>query len=491
MIDSLIPTKLCECCAKNHISYSAFLQNHGLIQFATEQRPWNKAMRAAMIADQRYRNQFLLLAMNEIRLLCEHNNIDHVFLKGIPVGQELYDPKELRITRDIDILVRYEDVKKTVECLKEKGFSFADNEVSSGDPLVRVQNSHHHLRAMGKTYIINGKKQFVEVEIHIFPFARGYDLLGHTRTDLTYTDTVLRRKRSIVLDGELFAVPSVTDDTLILMMHMISHMCLDLILYLYVKKPFQYQSVLSMIIDLARIVEVYRKKIDVEELVREAIRLDQIYELLFADHLLKRLFNLDLLEGFHLKPATNPMTPLATVCSLLQEIGPATLLFSDHLEEELSSVAMQHVIPSDSVFSTTDVRIELKEEHIALTLKEPIEESLFGIDFYFCENCHLKTVSYVIDLQGKSVRFLRDNGYRQIWSPDSYGHSGEKDLRNNYSVIYETARYRTEYILPWPNDTAVKRSSPSGKCVVRQISEINPFLNKSYSGEESGKRLES
>ena len=41
-----------------------------------------------------------------------------------------------------------------------------------------------------------------------------------------------------------------------------------------------------MIIDLARIVEIHGKRIDIEELIRMAKQLDQTYELLFADHLL-------------------------------------------------------------------------------------------------------------------------------------------------------------------------------------------------------------
>ena len=482
MIDSSIEARLREYCEKNHIAYSVLLKDHGLIQFATEQSPWNKAVRAAVIADQRHRNQFLLLAMNEIRILCENNNIDHVFLKGIPVGQELYDPKELRTTRDVDILVRYEDVKRLVGCLKEKGYSFSDNGVPLEDPLVRIRNCHHHLRAMGKSYKIEGEALLIEVEIHVFPFARGYDLLGHTRTDLTYTDIVLARKRSIELDGNPFAIPSITDNALILMMHMISHMCLDLVLFLYVKKPFQYQSVLPMIIDLARIVEIYGKRIDIEELIRMAKQLDQTYELLFADHLLRCYFDLNLLDGIRVDPTNNPTTPLSTVCSLLQEINPVTLLFPDHLQDELSLTAIQHVTPSDNAFDTTGIHVRLTEKYIALILEEPVENSLFGVDFYYLsENRHLKTDSYVIELQEESVRFLRDNGFRQIWGPEFYGQSSEKELRSNYSVVYEKARGKSEYIIPWPNDTSVEMSSPSSKFAIRQISEINPFLNKNYS----------
>ena len=482
MIDSSIEARLREYCEKNHIAYSVLLKDHGLIQFSTEQSPWNKAVRAAVIADQRHRNQFLLLAMNEIRILCENNNIDHVFLKGIPVGQELYDPKELRTTRDVDILVRYEDVKHLVECLKEKGLSFIDNEMPLVDPLVRIRNCHHHLRAMGKCYKIEGEVLYIEVEIHVFPFARGYDLLGHTRSDLSYTDIVLARKRSIDLDGNSFAIPSITDNALILMMHMISHMCLDLVLFLYVKKPFQYQSVLPMIIDLARIVEIYGKRIDIEELIRMAKQLDQTYELLFADHLLRCYFDLNLLDGIRVDPANNPTTPLSTVCSLLKEINPVTLLFPDHLQDELSLTAIQHITASDSVFEAAGVHVELTGKHIALTLEEPVEDSLFGIVFYSLnENRHLKTDCYVIELQEKSVRFLRDNGFRQIWGPEFYGQSSEKELRSNYSVVYEKARGKSEYIIPWPNDTSVEMSSPSSKFAIRQISEINPFLNKNYS----------
>ncbi len=483
MKESSAEAKLRDYCARRDVSYTELLKRNGLIHFTAENDPWNRAVKAALIADQWNRNRYLLAAMEELEALCEENGIDHVFLKGLPVGQELYDSKELRITGDVDILVKYRDAALLAERMREKGFSFSDEGLSADKAMERVRNCHHHLRAMGKTYELRGNASCAEVEIHVFPFARGYDLLGHTRTDLTYTDAVLARKRTVGVEGKPFPAPSVTDGLLILSMHMISHMCLDLVLFLYAGKPFRYQNPLPMLIDTAKYAEKHGRAVDREELAAASRRLGHEYELLLAGRMLKQFFEIDLFDGKEFVPASRPSTPLAVVCALLLEMDASVYLFSDPLKGELSSAAMRHVRSSAGTLDAAGVRAAWDKDHVSATFREAARRRLLEIDFYSIENGNdLRTDSFVIDADEKRVRFLRDDGFGRIWAPGSYGQYGESELQYCYTVLESADRNGRDTSFPWPSDVKERLRASSVKVVMKPVDGFNPFLNKAYLG---------
>lgn len=66
--------------------------------------------------------QFENIGIN-IKKIFDENNIDHIFLKGYEL-RNLYHDKALRLSGDIDVLVREKDYKKARKLLKENSFTY-------------------------------------------------------------------------------------------------------------------------------------------------------------------------------------------------------------------------------------------------------------------------------------------------------------------------------------------------------------------------------
>ena len=80
-----------------------------------------------------------------VHKLFEENKIDHIFLKGSRV-RELYPEPWMRISADVDVLVREDDFKKSGELLKQSGHTFSrrDEHSESYRSAVNTQLDLHH-----------------------------------------------------------------------------------------------------------------------------------------------------------------------------------------------------------------------------------------------------------------------------------------------------------------------------------------------------------
>lgn len=80
-----------------------------------------------------------------IKKLFDENNIDHIFLKGTEL-RYLFPDKNLRLSGDIDVLVRKKDYKKAKEILKNNAFIFDDEcEHHAGFKINGVEIELHRL----------------------------------------------------------------------------------------------------------------------------------------------------------------------------------------------------------------------------------------------------------------------------------------------------------------------------------------------------------
>ena len=67
-----------------------------------------------------------LLAFNALARVIEHLNahgIPNILLKGVALALTLYKNEALRPMGDVDLLVRWDDVPRTVELLRELGYT--------------------------------------------------------------------------------------------------------------------------------------------------------------------------------------------------------------------------------------------------------------------------------------------------------------------------------------------------------------------------------
>ena len=60
-----------------------------------------------------------------IKSIFDHNQIDHIFLKGSST-KDLYENENIRLLGDIDVLIKEKDLKNAINLLKEKGFKYGE-----------------------------------------------------------------------------------------------------------------------------------------------------------------------------------------------------------------------------------------------------------------------------------------------------------------------------------------------------------------------------
>ncbi len=143
-----VKSALRDYCKRNSFPYEKFLSENDLIWPLAEKDLTLRAFQSAMRMTQRGKNGFIIQCMKELKEICTRTGVPHVFLKGLAIGEESYPAPELRTTNDVDILVSIRDVRRLASELLRNGFSFEDAASVKGDPFTRVQNIHHHLRAM-------------------------------------------------------------------------------------------------------------------------------------------------------------------------------------------------------------------------------------------------------------------------------------------------------------------------------------------------------
>ena len=413
-------------CIENGVDFNDFLRNHMITAFRSERDLIYNAKRQALILAQNHRKRYLLLCICELRDACCERGIKHVFLKGLALGEELYEPAGARLSYDIDILVSIDDAPSLVSALQNRGFIF-ESDSSTGDPMDRVHNSHHHLRAMSKVYTIDGASVNVPVEIHVYPFARGYEFMGKTQTDLSYTEQVLSRCRIASIGDESFQIPSVTDGLLILIIHMLAHLTLDLILYLFVKKPYHEQYVCNQMIDAALYLKTFGESINRRELLRFAEETDHIHEIKYAHELFWEIFHLRLLD-VHQHEDHVISTPFSIVCRLLGRIEPAEYILKGNLKKRFDEAIENNLFPR--IVNTSDEISEIRIGSGMLRVSANSSPNRYSIDVLtHCDDMGISVDQYILDIEGKNAALYRGNGFRVVWDPSTYGQLHEKDLK--------------------------------------------------------------
>lgn len=113
-----------------------------------------------MLKREYQKNTFSMLhlsaEMERVSKLFSEQNIKLLFLKGPPIAQDIYGDISLRTSKDLDVLIQFEDVKKAEDVLLELGYEREDRFFSLANEWKWL---HHHI-----IYFHPQKK--IQVEIH-------------------------------------------------------------------------------------------------------------------------------------------------------------------------------------------------------------------------------------------------------------------------------------------------------------------------------------
>ncbi|MBG9814526.1 hypothetical protein ABD68_24105 [Bacillus endophyticus] len=113
-----------------------------------------------MLKREYQKNTFSMLhlsaEMERVSKLFSEQNIKLLFLKGPPIAHDIYGDISLRTSKDLDVLIQFEDVKKAEDVLIELGYEREDRFFSLANEWKWL---HHHI-----IYFHPQKK--IQVEIH-------------------------------------------------------------------------------------------------------------------------------------------------------------------------------------------------------------------------------------------------------------------------------------------------------------------------------------
>ena len=240
-------------------------------------RPHVSRMGIPADALEKLQQQYLLNRIKNTRIYHEFSKIVRsmknqgillIPLKGIYLAEAVYDSPALRSMRDLDLLVKKSDLKKTEEVLSELGYGPVEcNRVIADD-------NYHFTYFHGKTRL--------QVEIHwaILPpnFPYNVDIEG-----------LWKRSRTAVIDGNEVLVFSPEDQILFLCSHMSKH---------------AFQVDLRSVVDLVETANHFKKEMDWAVLRTRAHQWGAVRSVYLALRLARELAEADvpeqLIEG--LKP---------------------------------------------------------------------------------------------------------------------------------------------------------------------------------------------
>ncbi len=119
---------------------------------------------SAIMIKQKCRNEILLKEIKKIEEKTIVNNIKVIYLKGITLAYDLYEPPDTRIFSDLDLLIDYNDAEKSLKILTEMGYNIKKENLNPKE-IKNVIKSRNHLELYKK---INGELIVLELHGSIF-----------------------------------------------------------------------------------------------------------------------------------------------------------------------------------------------------------------------------------------------------------------------------------------------------------------------------------
>ena len=476
-----IADKLKTFCKINQFSYISFIRRHKLGALLPSASSNNYSQQLISWHVQKQREQLLLQCMIDLRNSCDKLGIDYAFLKGLALATDLYALSYMRSVGDIDILVNVEDVPVLLRDLAQRGFKEIDgSSLCIDQALKRVQNGHHHLTAIKKRYYSEHHSEEIEVEIHVTPTAGGYRFYGWVDQDLTYTSELLSRTRKIYISDIDFSFPGITDTLYTLALHLTSHICIDLILYLYMNKPFTYMSVIRMTIDIVLHLTKYSHEIDWDYLGVLTDKYCSREMLVYVIGIIYDIYGVNYLPEQWKKSNSNISNSYSDICIILSKIPITEYVLYNNLKANIDLIVKKRVallgdcIPQNIILYRDAHRVKIQ-----VPLHQ--DEVMYCVDIY---NTDLFTdqicSEYIIVCSHNSISVYKDNGYRQYWDPEMCKDYGPDDIWNCYVPVNFNVHHTSDHIQIELSEDCVGFVIESTIVSIKVISSVNPFISKKF-----------
>lgn len=473
--------KLKTYCKINQKDYDEFVEERNLLQMFSVSTPQKNLSQAVFRIMQKIRNEIIMLCMVELKSICDDLNIPYAFMKGLPLAEDLYAPREARNFADIDILVSIDDVHVFLDELgrhdyvDKNGFPPSFNQA-----IKRIYTGHHHLNAIYKSYSLNGKSENIAIEIHVSPNAGGFRFFGEIDNDFSYTSTLLARTKTCSIDGIRFQVPNVTDTLYTLALHLSAHACLDVILYLYLGKPFTFPSVARMTVDIALHLRKYSAEIDWDELnvISEKYGTKEILDLVF--YIINDLYGNELIPQNILTISETQLNAYCEVCRIMRKIPPSEYIVHSNLKIYIDKFVKENAcLRGDSI--PPWAVLTRKSESIQINIPINRTNVQYCLDIYNTDlNINKICGEYIIRNSSTGVEVLRDNGYMHYWDPEMCKKYGANDILLCYDPVCVDVTYDSNYVcIEIEDDSIGFRSGNSSICLL-EIEKVNPLSSKFF-----------
>lgn len=164
-----------------------------------------------------YLDDLLNIAKN-----CKKYDVDIICLKGLSAAFELYEDPSIRISGDLDLLVRERDVYSLLEVCKQMGYSFEEGELSRERIEYHIKDiGHQHLPRIHRVVTKDGKKYILEIEVHLVLDPCWYKIKRNDGRDLT--ETIFSNSIKFNLFDEIY-VCDMYDNFIFLLKHFFRHL---------------------------------------------------------------------------------------------------------------------------------------------------------------------------------------------------------------------------------------------------------------------------
>lgn len=227
-------------------------------------------------------NEVIISESKKLIKSTKKSGIKIIFLKGLFLAADLYQPIEMRVFSDIDLLVDSKNLNKVLDILGKLGYVDEDFECVTSKKVNEYLQTHHLIpfRKEGK---FNNKKYKVEVEVHIQPF---HSRLDYKKIKIQEIDNLAVRQRLLDIDVLLL-------EHNVRLMHLLKHFTrhyVDDYFILFSEgrgKPF---LPIRCLHDIVLFINKYADIIDWEVILNKSIEWDICVDMLFPIKILNDIY---------------------------------------------------------------------------------------------------------------------------------------------------------------------------------------------------------
>lgn len=384
-----------------------------------------------LIENQKEKNENFLKEIKTLSDLAVRNKIKLVFLKGFFLGRDIYDPPYVRKSNDIDMLVDIRDLKLMDSILKEVGYvtyreDYHINTLSNTLKYKTIQNDITHIVPYQKKIETDGIETIIYIDLHINPLHEMPLLLKEEPESILFRAA---RECYEPMDIEVWVLE--LHDRLV---HLLGHFTRDYYLDFrkHLRWNIEYVMRLSLIHDIALLIEKYKTSIEWNNILERAKFMGQMEYVVFAISVLNAIYN-ELIPEEILQKIKAHITPQCDIKDYRKRlIAVATredidaLIFNDsnRTGNRLLQL-MRKDIPIQNCFNATINKknnIELKKVFYNKNNMEILDDSILQANPFYKNSNDFKgtsevtwtSSSVIVKIQLDLNNYFNEENFKQI-----------------------------------------------------------------------------